>query len=110
MPNNWKDTSYDSFLVVVNRLPKISKPAQKIDAPRFPQLDHPRLRVLVPPVPLSSLTGVDTNAFLMKKILALVPDSIRNLMTAYRKNLLYGLDIANPFPPDLWSYVHGFGY
>ena len=81
-----------------------------IDAPPLSQLDRPRLRVLVPPVPLSSLTGVTTNASPTKKILALVPDSIRNLMTAYKKNLLYRLDIANPFPPDLWNYVHGFGY
>ena len=101
MPDDWKNTSYDSLLVVVNQLPKISKPAQKIDGPRFPQLDRPRLKVLVPPVLLSSLTGVTTNASPTKKILALVSDLIRNLMTAYRKNLLYGLDIANPFPPDL---------
>ena len=46
----------------------------------------------------------------MKKISAFAPDSIRNLMTACRKNLLYGLDIANPFPPDLQGYVHGFGH
>ena len=36
--------------------------------------------------------------------------SNRNLMTACQKNLQHGLDIANPFPPDLWGYVHGFGY
>ena len=110
MPNDWKDTSYNSLLVVVNRLPKISKPVQKIDAPWFPRLDRPRLRVLVPPILLSSLTGVTTNASSTKKILALVPDSMRNLMTVYKKNLLYGLDIANLFPPDLWSYVYRFGY
>ena len=72
-----------------------------IDVPPLSRLDRPRLRVLVPPIPLSSLIGVTTNASPTKKILALIPDSIRNLMTAYRKNLLYGLDIANPFPPDL---------
>ena len=37
-------------------------------------------------------------------------DDLRNLMTACRKNLQQGFDIANPFPPDLWGYVHGFGY
>ena len=31
-------------------------------------------------------------------------------MTAYRKNLPHGLDLANPFPPDLSGYVHGFSY
>ena len=31
-------------------------------------------------------------------------------MTAYRKNLQHGLDIANLFPLDHWGYVHGFGY
>ena len=36
-----------------------------------------------------------------KKIPALVPDSIRNLMTTYKKNFVHGLDIANPFPLDL---------
>ena len=30
-----------------------------------------------------------------------VPDSVKNLMTACRKNLPHGLDIANLFPPDL---------
>ena len=35
MSTDWKDTSYDSLFVIVNRLTKISKPAQKIDAPRF---------------------------------------------------------------------------
>ena len=34
-------------------------------------------------------------------VIAPVADSIRNLMTAGRKNLLHKLDIANPFPPDL---------
>ena len=34
MFTDWKDISYNSLLVVVNRLTKISKPAQMIDAPR----------------------------------------------------------------------------
>ena len=50
------------------------------------------------------------NASLIKKTLALVPDSIRNLITAYKKKLPHELDIANPFPPDLWDYVYGFGH
>ena len=37
-------------------------------------------------------------------------DNLRNFMTTCRKNLQHGFDIANPFPPDLWGYVHGFGY
>ena len=37
-------------------------------------------------------------------------DDLRNLMTACRKNIQHGFDAANPFPPDLWGYVHGFGY
>ena len=61
-------------------------------------------------VPLSSLTGVTANASPTKKISALVLDSIGNLITAYRKNLLHGLDIAKPFPPDLWGYVHRFDH
>ena len=52
-------------------------------------------------VPLPSLTEVTANAFLTKKIPALILDSMRNPMTAYKKNLVHGLDIANPFPPDL---------
>ena len=31
-------------------------------------------------------------------------------MSTCRKNLPHGLDIANPFPPDLQGYVHGFGH
>ena len=79
MPTDWKDTSYDSLLVVVNRLTKISKPAQKIDATRFPRLDRPQLRLLVSPVPLWSLTAVTTYASSMR--------ISRNLMTACRNNL-----------------------
>ena len=58
----------------------------------------------------SSSTAFTAHASPTKKILAPVPDSIRNLMTACRKNLPHGLDIANLFPPDLWGYVHGFSY
>ena len=36
--------------------------------------------------------------------------SIRNLMTVCIMNIPHGFDIANPFPPDLWGYVHGFSY
>ena len=67
-------------------------------------------QVLVFPVPLPSSTGVTANASLTKKILALVPDSIRNFMIAYRKNCLHGPDIVYSFLPDLWGYVHGFSY
>ena len=35
--------------------------------------------------------------------------SNKNLMTAAEKTFSTGLT-ANPFPPDLWGYVHGFGY
>ena len=28
-------------------------------------------------------------------------DELKNLMTACRENLRHGLDMANPFPPDL---------
>ena len=58
----------------------------------------------------SSFTAVAAYTAHTKKISALVPDSMRNLMTACRKNLLHGLDIANPFPPDLSGYMHGFNY
>ena len=59
--------------------------------------------------PLSS-TVVTAHVSPTKNTSAPVPDSIRNLMTTCRKNLLHGLDIANPFPPDLWSYAHRFGH
>ena len=68
------------------------------------------LQVLVPAVLLSSSTKVIANASFTSKILALVPNSIRNLMTACRKNFLHRLDIANLFPPDLWGYVYRFSY
>ena len=58
----------------------------------------------------SNSTAVAAHMSLTKKISALVPDSIRNLMTACRKDLPRGLDIANPFPPDLRGYGHGFGH
>ena len=63
----------------------------------------------MPAVPLSSSTAITTYAS-PAKISALVLDSIRSLMTACRKNLPHGLDIANPFPPDLRGYVHEFGH
>ena len=65
--------------------------------PRFFRLNRQRLRlsldlqVLVLPVPLPSSTAVTAHA-------------------SPKKNLLHGLDIANPFPPDLWGYVHRFGH
>ena len=33
-----------------------------------------------------------------------------NLMITCHKNLPHGLDLANPFPPDLWGYAYGFNY
>ena len=60
-------------------------------------------------IPLSS-TAVPAHTSLIKKILALVPDLIRNLMTACKKNISHEFDIANLFPPDLWGYVHRFSY
>ena len=60
IPTDWKDTSYNSLLIVVNRLTKIFKLAQKIDVPQLPQLNRPRLRVLVPLVPLLGSIAVTT--------------------------------------------------
>ena len=182
MSTDWKDTSYNSTLIIVNRLTKMvySKPVQISrctraggdnfsccnSIPLFPRLSNqgsvitskfwsslcyclgvkqttiqsslltglrryyamsqcryqlmhlglrrslslstrgqqPRLslhfQVPVFPLPLPSSTAVTTNAFPMKKISAPIQDSIRNLMTAYRKNFPHGRDIANPFPPD----------
>ena len=48
-------------------------------------------------------TAITIYVFLMRT-------SNRNLMTACHKNLPHGLNIANPFPPDLWGYVHRFSY
>ena len=78
MPTDWRETSYDTLLVVINRLTKISEPTEKIDAPRFLRLDRLQLRVLAPLVPLSSSTAVTTYASSMT--------TSRNLMTACRKN------------------------
>ena len=88
------------------------KPVQiLIDAPRLPRLNCRRLRisshlqVLVAAVPISGSAGYtfssSSHESATKKISAPIPDSIRNLMTACRNNLLHKLDIANPFPPDL---------
>ena len=102
MSTNLRETSYNSLLVVVNRFTKISKPMQTIDAPQFSQLDCPQLRVLVPPVPLSSLTAITTYASSIK--------TSRNLMTACRKNFNAGLWHSKSLSPDLWGYMHGFSY
>ena len=78
MPTNWKDMSYISLFVVVNRLTKIFKPVQKIDALWFLQLNCPWLRVLIPLVSLLSSTVVTTSVSSMR--------TSNNLMIAYRKN------------------------
>ena len=77
MSTDWKNTSYDSILLIVDIR---NQPVQiRIDASRLPQLDCQQLRlslhlqVLVLPVPLSSSIIVTTLA----------------------------CNIANPFPPDL---------
>ena len=71
MSIDWKNTNYDSILIVVDRLKKMLRdgPVQiPIDAPRLPRLNRQRLRlslylqVLTPLVPLMSSTAVTTNA------------------------------------------------
>ena len=80
------------------------------------QLDCQRLRlslyfqVLALLISFLSLTMITAHAFFIKNISASVLDSIRNLMTTYKKNLLYKLDIANLFQLNLSSYEHGFSY
>ena len=88
-------TSYDSVLVIVGRLMKMIhyKPAQIT-------INAPTLAAGYTPL---SLTAVTAHTSSMRT-------SNRDLMTACRKNLLHGLDIANPFSPNLSGYVHGFGY
>ena len=129
MSTDWKDTTYNSILVVVDRLTKMvhSKPAQMIDAPGLAEIisdvviryhDLPdsatetqsSLPSSGPPGTTSKFNCGYRQRVSSKKILAPVQDSTRNLMTACRKNLPHGLDIANPFPPDLSGYVHGFSY
>ena len=123
--------NYDSILVV-DRLKKIlrDEPVQiPIDAPGLAEVFIPfdsrsatkthsspssgardtTFRFGYGYTPLRS-TAVAAHTSLTKKISALAPDSIRNLMTACRKNLPHWLDIANPFPPDLLGYVHEFSY
>ena len=105
-----KKTSYNLTLVIVDLYDELLQiPINHLGFWRslspLAQCQRPRvslhLQFLIPPVPLPSSTEVTANASSTKKIQALVPDSIRNLMTAYKKNLMHGLDIANPFPPDL---------
>ena len=40
------------------------------------------------------------------------PPGTTSAVTTYASSKLIALacDIANPFPPDLWGYVHGFSY
>ena len=83
-----------------HRLPPLNRPACKDGYTPF-KLNcghHPRV----------SYKNIDSRSR-FKAVDELAYD-FKNLMTACRKNLRHGLDIANPFPPDLWGYVHGFGY
>ena len=45
-----------------------------------------------------------------RKISSSIPDPSRNQVTTSRKNLPHGLNMANLFPLDFWSYVHRFSY
>ena len=72
-------------------------PTSRLNCPRLRLSLH--LQVLVPPVPLSSSTAVTTYASSMR--------ASRNLM---KEPSALACDISNPFPPDLWGYVYGFGH
>ena len=86
----WKGTSHNSILVIVDRLTKLvhCKPVQIT-------IDVPALAAGYMP---SNSTALTTHTFSMKT-------SNWKLMTAC---LVWACDIANPFPPNLWGYVHGF--
>ena len=105
-----KKTSFNLTLVIVglyNELLqiRINHLGLQRSLPPLTKCQRPRVslhfQVLIPPVPLPSLTEVTGNASSTKKIPALVPDSNRNLMTVYKKNLVHGFDIANLFLSDL---------
>ena len=122
---HWKDTSYDLILVIIDQLTcwkdllmgfatgSPLKGRQLRFDPHYcwlTKMGHYEPVQITTDAPIleasytsSSSTAVTAHAFSTKT-------SNRNLMTTCQKNLLHGLDIANPFPPDLWGYAHGFGY
>ena len=86
MSTDWKNMSYDSILIVVNRLTKMVyyEPVQITS-------DAPALAAGYTPLELDC--NYHSRVFYEEDI---DPRSKSN--------------IANPFPPDHWGYVHGFGY
>ena len=91
MPTDWKDTSYNSIFVVIDRLTKMVyyEPMQiTIDAPALG----------AGYTPLGSLHASPT-----RETLSSIPDPSSNLKT-------FRTDLANPFLPNPWGYVHGFSY
>ena len=102
--HRWKVTSYNSILVV-NRLKKIlyDEPVQiSIDASRLPNSI------------VSDWDSVFTSKFWFfwyhfQVRLRLPP--MRLLQEHWIEiSWLHGLNLANPFPPDILGYVHGFSY
>ena len=107
-----KNTSYDSIFLIVGLH---DQPVQiKIDASRLLQLDHQQLRlslyfqVLVPPIPLPSSIAVIAHTSPSYWPPFQIQLGISWLHA--KKTFSAGLWHCNPFLPDLWSYVQGFGY
>ena len=105
-----RQANYDSILIV-DRLKKIlrNEPVQiPIDAPGLAEVF----------ISLDSIIS-DRNSVFTSKFwffwyhfqVRLRSPPMRLLREHWiETSWLHGLDIANPFPPDLWGYVHGFSY
>ena len=94
MSTNWKDTSYDSILVVVDWLKKILR-----DEPVQITINAPALAAGYMP----------SNCLLRGGPYPLFQIQVGS-HDCMQKEPQHGLDTSNPFPPDLWGYVHGFGH
>ena len=95
---DWKGDSYDLILVIVERPTKMVhyEPVQiTIDAPAAGYTPFELNCGHRPPVSHEE----DLNPRSRFKAADELANNFRNLMTACRKNLEHGLDIANPFPP-----------
>ena len=107
---NWKDTSYDLILGVTDRLTKILR-----DEPVQTELMQPasltQSSTKTQSSPPSSGSSGTTREFDCDYHLRVFYENIQESHDCMqREPSALACEIANPFPPDLWGYVHRFSY